>query len=82
MTREDFIKWALERGWRKDRYGHLQKQANGKNYRFKLSRVAVRYESQITLKGFSRGKHRWVRIRSGYLSKLHLTPEGKLAGLR
>ena len=82
MTRENFIKWALERGWRKDRYGQLLRETNGKEYRFKLSRVAVRYESQITLKGFSRGKHRWIRIRSGYFSKLHFTPEGKLAGMR
>ena len=81
MTRDQFIEWAKSRGWKLDRYGHLKKKLNGKTYRFKLSRVAVRYEYQLKIAGSYRST-RWVRIRSGYFSKLSITDEGKLAGLR
>ena len=81
MTRDEFINWALKHRWRKDRYGHLQKEIKDKKYRLKLSRIAVRYETQITPNAYSYIKHQWVRIRSGYFSKLHITTEGKIAGM-
>ena len=31
MTRDEFINWALEHKWRKDRYGHLQKKSRAQN---------------------------------------------------
>jgi len=73
MKKEQFITWAESQGWKLDRYGHLKKEANGKTYRFKLSRVAVRYEVK--------SRSGWVRIRSGYYSKLSISGEGKLVGL-
>jgi hypothetical protein len=88
MTRDEFIAWATANGWKPDRWSHLQKteirhepdpNTGAKvqypvRYRYKLSRIAVRLERRLGLLG-------WVRIRSGYFSKLSLTPDGKLSGL-
>jgi len=74
MNKQEFINWAQYRVWKLDRFNHLKKSLNGKVYRFKLSRIAARYELKT-----STG---WVRIKSGYFSKLSLTDEGKLAGMR
>ena len=79
MTKEQFVEWAIAKGWTLDRYGHLQrptKDANGRDilYRLKLSRIAVRYETKR-----SSG---WDRLKSGYYSGLSITPEGKLAGMK
>ncbi len=73
MTKQEFINWAQVHGWKLDRFGHLKKDLNGKVYRFKLSRIAARYELKT-----SAG---WVRIKSGYFSKLSVSGEGKLAGM-
>jgi len=70
MKKEQFISWAESQGWKLDRFGHLKKEKDGKSYRFKLSRIAARYEVKS-----SAG---WVRIRSGYFSKLTISDEGKL----
>ncbi len=74
MTKQDFITWAQQCGWKLDRFGHLKKEQNSKTYRFKLSRIAARYELKT-----SSG---WVRIKSGHFSKLSITDEGKLAGMK
>lgn len=88
MKREDFIKWAESRGWETDMFGHLKKTEGTqeypsprhvagvyrfKTYRYKLSRIAVRHEVKSA--------SGWVRLRSGYFSKLSITTDGKLAGL-
>ena len=73
MKKEQFIEWAQSHGWQLDRFGHLKKDQDGKTYRYKLSRIAVRYEVKS-----SAG---WVRLKSGYFSKLSITDEGKLAGM-
>ena len=81
MTRDQFIEWAESRGWKLDRYGHLKKSTGGKTYRFKLSRIAVRYEYQLKIDGSYRSTM-WIRIKSGYFSKLSITDEGKLTGMK
>ena len=73
MKKDQFIEWAKTRGWQLDRFGHLKKEKDGKSYRFKLSRIAVRYELKT-----SSG---WMRLKSGYFSKLSISDEGKLVGL-
>ena len=80
MTRNDFISWARKTGWREDRFGHFQLEKTSKEtagqvntYRLKLSRIAVRYEVKS-----SAG---WVRLSSGYFSKLSVTPDNKIVGL-
>jgi len=74
MTKQEFIDWATRRRWHMDRHGHLRKSENGREYRFKLSSVAARYEIKTDGAG-------WARIRSNYFKDLQITPEGKLAGL-
>ena len=73
MTKERFTEWAQSCGWQLDRFGHLRKEADSKTYRFKLSRIAVRHEVK--------SRAGWVRLKSGYFSKLTITPEGEIAGL-
>ena len=73
MTRERFTEWAKSRGWLPDRFGHLRREENGRAYRFKLSRIAVRHEVK--------SRAGWVRLRSGCFSKLTITPDGDIAGL-
>jgi hypothetical protein len=74
MNKQEITQWAISKGWSLDKWGHLQKtRSNGKTYRFKLSRISVRYEVK--------GEYGWVRLRSGYLSRLTLTNDGKLSGL-
>lgn len=87
MTKQEFVQWAVKNGWTLDRWGHLQKQLYGpskpddagrhhvqlKEFRFKLSRIAARYEVRC-----SAG---WVRLSSGYFSKLEITPDGELKGM-
>ena len=88
MTREQFIEWATERGWKPDRFGHLQKSYptnDGKQneYRFKLSRIAVRYEVKIRFSAgsYTPAKSEWKRLRSAYFKKLTLGADGKIAGM-
>ena len=73
MTRDQFVEWARKQGFRADRHGHLQMDDRGRTYRFKLSRIAARHEVKSGAG--------WVRIRSGYFSKLSLTPDGRIAGM-
>jgi len=73
MTRERFVEWAKSRGWQPDRFGNLRREENGRSYRFKLSRIAVRYEAK--------SRAGWVRLRSGYFSKLTITPDGDIVGM-
>lgn len=70
MTRHAFEAWATAHCWTKDQWGHYHKG----DRRFKLSKVAVRLEAKA-------GSAGWVRLRSGYYSKLRITADGKLAGL-
>ena len=75
ITKQQLIDWAKSKGWEEDNFGHLQKQANGKQYRFKLSSIAVRYETKVKSIG------EWIRLQSGYFKDLTITEDGKLAGL-
>lgn len=89
MTREEFINWAQGKGWKLDAHGHLQHSFPGsdgqlRQYRFKLSRIAVRYEVKIVFTGSSSSyrKSEWKRLRSGYFTNLTLATDGKIAGLK
>lgn len=84
LTKQDIINWATQRGWELDKYGHLQKKINDKEYRFKLSSTALRYEVKVYFAGiqYSRPGSEWMRLRSAYYKDLHITEEGKLSGLK
>ena len=71
MTRQEFEAWAVAHGWIKDQWGHYHKG----DRRFKVSKVAVRLEANAGATG-------WVRLRSGYFSRLSISETGKLAGLQ
>lgn len=84
MTRQELEQWLDDRGWRRDRYGHFHKTQEGvgpsgekreRRLRFKLTKLAARYETRL-------GDGRWVRLKSAYYGALSLNPEnGKLRGL-
>ncbi len=84
MTKEQFITWAISKGWNLDKFGHLQKKVGDKEYRFKISNISVRYEVKVHFEGgtYSGPKAEWMRLRSGYFKNLTITDEGKLMGLR
>ena len=84
ITKQQIIDWATSRGWKLDKWGHLQKEINGKQYRFKLSSTAMRYEFKVHHPGGQYGgpSSEWVRLRSGYYKDISFTPEGKISGLR
>ncbi len=71
MTRQEFEQWAVAHGWTKDQWGHYHKG----DKRLKLSSVAARLEVKADSAG-------WVRLRSGYYSRLNISESGKLVGLR
>jgi len=73
MTREDLSTWALDHGWKTDRWGHLQKEFPNGTHRLKLSRIAARHEIKTPFG--------WARMNSGYYKDLQLTADGKLAGM-
>jgi hypothetical protein len=81
MTRTQLIGWALQHGYAPDPYGHYQKElGNGFKRRLKLSTHHVSYERRVL--AYAGTYHtipaKWVRIKSGYISKLSISPEGKL----
>lgn len=73
MTRDELIAWATRNGWTLDRWGHLKKEFDNGTHRIKLSRIAARHELHTPFG--------WCRLASGYLKNLHLTADGKLAGM-
>jgi hypothetical protein len=75
MTKQEFATWAISRGYTQDKFGHYQKESQGKRYRFKVQSQSVRKEAQVT---YEDGKHDWVRILSGYLSKLAINDKNQL----
>ena len=73
MTRDDLVSWATRNGWKLDHFGHLKKEFDNGTHRLKLSRIAARHEISTPFG--------WARLASGYLKNLHLTADGKLAGM-
>jgi hypothetical protein len=75
MTKQEFATWAISRGYTQDKFGHYQKAMDGKQYRYKIQAQSIRREVQVTHED---GKHDWVRITSGYLSKLTVNDKNQL----
>jgi hypothetical protein len=73
ITKDQLIDWATSQGWKRDRWGHLQKQLDNGAHRLKLSRIAARHEMKSAAGRF--------RIRSGYYKDLTITADGKLGGM-
>ena len=75
MKKEELIQWAVENGWKLDRWGHLQKRFGEKCRRLKLGKRSVRYEVRLE------GSGAWQRVASGYYSGVCITLDGFLSGL-
>ncbi len=73
MTREELVTWATRSGWKLDRWGHLKKDLDTGTHRLKLSRIAARHEISTPWG--------WARLASGYYKNLHITADGKHAGM-
>ena len=84
MTRQQFVDWAKSKGWQEDNFGHLQKQTDGKQYRFKISSISIRYEVKVNYDAtdYTKAHSDWLRLRSGYFKDLSITEDGKLSGLK
>ena len=80
MTIEQFREWAMKCGWTPDTYGHLHQG----EYRFKVQAVSVRLERGYHTPdtAYSKGEKRWVKLRGGYLSKLTVSADNKLQGMK
>ena len=82
MTKDQFIQWAVGKGWELDKYGHLQRQHESRGvmetYRYKLNAYSVRREVRSSIGG----KNEWVRLKSAYYKNLSVTLEGKISGFR
>lgn len=57
-TKAKMTEQLVEAGWSLDRYGHLKKTKNGKDYRYKMQKISWRREVK-------RGRD-WVRIGGHY----------------
>lgn len=82
LTREGIVRWATGRGWKQDKYGNMQKKIGDKQYRLKLSSIAVRQEVKVH---YDDGTSGWVRLNSGYYNDLSIdytNSEGRLLGMR
>jgi len=81
MTRQEFIKWAEDRGYEELRKGHgrFVKIKKGIRVCFKVSKIAVRYEREVV---FESGEKQWVRARSNYLKYLSIGEDGLLHGMK
>lgn len=87
MTKQEFISWAESNGYKDNgrcsgRY--IKNREDGSKICFKVSNIAVRYETQVThpVTQYSPASKKWVRVRSNYFKHLSINQEGKLTGLK
>jgi hypothetical protein len=87
MNRADLITWIESRGYvnngrNSDRYIKSEDGINRKC--FKLSSIAIRYEVEAIHPAttYSQASRSWVRIKSGYISKVSVNQDGKISGLK
>jgi hypothetical protein len=78
MTKQDLENWLIGKGYKKDKFGHYQKEINGETYRFKLSSISARYERKAKIVDHNE----WLRIASGYFKDLNVMSAGKLKGIK
>lgn len=79
MTKQELEQWLVSKGFKKDTYGHYQKiREDGTKIRVKLSNISARYEKQITLTGYGKPVHEWLRIQSVYYKNLSINDKGQL----
>jgi hypothetical protein len=87
MTIEQLKAWFVSRGYSQDKYGHYQKTLTigdkSNTYRYKIQDISIRKEVQITVNSYNNTPvHEWVRLASGYISKLSINDKNQLVGLK
>ena len=81
MTKQDLINAMLAKGYMLDRYGHLTKTVDGKDYRIKLQSKSFRKEVKVCIEHtYGPSQTKWVRLFGGYYGQCHISPDGKIAG--
>lgn len=87
MKRADLINWIESKGYvnngrNSDRYIKTEDGINRKC--FKLSSIAIRYEVESIhlATTYSPASRSWVRIKSGYISKVTINQDDKICGLK
>jgi hypothetical protein len=73
ISRDELTIWAIQHGWKLDRWGHLKKEFDNGTHRLKLSRIAARHELHTPFG--------YAGLASGNYRDLTITADGKLAGL-
>jgi hypothetical protein len=88
MTIEQLKVWFVSRGYSPDKYGHYQKNLTqgGKEvtYRYKIQACSIRKELQCkhAASEYAPANNSWIRIASGYISKLSINDKNQLVGLK
>lgn len=73
MTLKQLHTFFSSRGWAMKPNSSAYYSEKAPNVRYKVTKIALRKEVKVTTG--------WARVKSGYISKLHLSEEGKLSGL-
>ena len=72
MTKEQAEQFFTRHNWTRDKWGHFHKTQP--HYRATVTTHSIKIEVKAGCAG-------WVRIKSGYLRDITLTPDDKLSGL-
>ena len=86
MKRSELIDWIKRHGYVDN--GHnsnrfIKIEGSGRRYCLKVNDLVVRYEAEVESRGCEGGiERRWVRLYSGYISKLTIGEGDKLVGMK
>ena len=72
MTKEQAEQFFTRHSWTRDKWGHFHKTQP--HYRATVTMHSIKIEVKAGCAG-------WVRIKSGYLRDIRLTPDDRLSGL-
>jgi len=79
MTKDEFIQYAINKGWTQDRFGHLNKP--GLRLKIQAHSVVLQRSYHTEASPYSKSKKVWHRIVGGYFSKLSINEDGTIAGM-
>jgi hypothetical protein len=73
MTHDQLHTFFISKGWDQDRWGNYH--GLDPSIRYRIRKLVLRKEKKT-----SWGE--WMRLSSGYIGSLELTPEGKIRGMK
>ena len=82
MKKQEVIEFLLKKGLKQDRWGNFTFIKNGTTFRYKLNKTSIRFERKLVIPAekYLPKKTSWIRIVSGYYSKLSIVNDN-LVGL-